>query len=118
MGRRGRAKGRHDKAEAPTASYATAAGELELRCVLTAKTRTAYAALSGNAAAGIEDVWHRKAEFLFERLAVRWNVAGVEWEGQRDLLGRLRVASGAERDAVRDALREHCSEWFPDVEAP
>jgi hypothetical protein len=119
MGRRSRARGRSEKLEAPAAAYPMAGGgELELRCVLSAKTRTQYSEITGSPAAGTEDVWHRRAEFLFERLAVRWQVAGVEWEGQRELLDRFRAASHEERDAVRGALREHCTEWFPEVEAP
>jgi hypothetical protein len=57
-------------------------------------------------------------ELLFERLAVRWRVAGVDTEGQRELLGRLRLATPIERQWVRQTLREHCAEWFPDVQVP
>ena len=57
-------------------------------------------------------------EFLFERLAVRWEIAGAPIERQRELLARFRVASPAERAWVRETLREHCAEHFPDVQAP
>ncbi len=58
-------------------------------------------------------------EFLFERLAVRWELAGVPvGPGQKELLARFRVASPEERAAVREALRAHVAEWFPEVEAP
>jgi hypothetical protein len=57
-------------------------------------------------------------EFLFERLVAGWHVAGVEYAGQKELLGRFRVASQQERLDVRAALRAHCAEYFPDVEAP
>jgi hypothetical protein len=33
-------------------------------------------------------------------------------------LMRLRASTAAERAWVRGALREHCSEWFPDVLVP
>ena len=49
---------------------------------------------------------------------MRWTVAGVPTEGQRELLGRLRLASPAERQWVRETLRAHCAEWFPDVQVP
>ena len=65
-----------------------------------------------------EDAWHRSVEFLFERLAVRWEIAGVPIEHQRELLQRFRVASPEERAWIRGVLREHCEEHFPDVQAP
>jgi hypothetical protein len=73
--------------------------------------------LSGNPLSQ-EDAWHRAVEFLFERLAISWTISGVRTEGQRELLLRLRAASRDERAFVRSSLREHCAEWFPDVEAP
>ena len=119
MGRRSRRRGQAEMPAAPEAAYPLAgSGELVLRGALTLPTRRAYAELSGSAAASAEDLWQRRVEFLFERLAVRWTVAGVEWSGQKDLLGRFRVASADERRAVREALRQHVAEWFPDVEAP
>lgn len=71
-------------------------------------------------AAGIEreDAWQRGIEFLFERLAVSWSISGLKIERQRDLLGRYRLASSDERRFVRDALREHLSEHFPELQAP
>lgn len=123
MGRRSRRRNDLPGLEAPEASYTSPAGdELVLRAVLTAKTRAQYARLGDpsqvRAAATGEDVWHRRVEFLFERLAVRWVISGVLTEGQRPLLQRFRAASAGERAWVRDALRRHCEEWFPDVEAP
>lgn len=120
MGRKSRQ--RSEKLAAPTSSYDGPEGMvLVLRGSLTPATRREYTELmSGRlrAAATREDLWHRGVEFLFERLAVSWTVAGVETSRQKELLARFRVASGAERDWVRGALREHIAEWFPDVEAP
>jgi len=42
----------------------------------------------------------------------------VPTEGQRELLMRLRVATQDERRWIRDVLREHLTEHFPDLEAP
>ena len=39
-------------------------------------------------------------------------------EGQRELLMRFRVATQDERRWIRDVLREHLAEHFPDLEAP
>ena len=115
MGKRGRA----EKLRAPNSEYADTEGNvLTLRGALTPATRAQYkATLSGNALSR-EDAWHRAVEFLFERLAVRWEIAGAPIERQRELLARFRVATPAERAWIREVLREHCAEHFPDVQAP
>jgi hypothetical protein len=119
MGKRSRARGRAEKLEAPTSDYRSDAGDvLTLRGALTPKTRQEYAATFGGNPLSREDAWQRAVEFLFERLAVRWEVSGVPTEGQKALLMRFRVATPDERRFVRDALREHVAEHFPDVEAP
>ena len=119
MGRRSRQRGRAEKLEAPTEDHRSEAGDvLTLRCVLTPKTRAQYAQVLHGDTLSQEDAWNRAVEFLFERLAVRWTISDVVTEGQRDLLLRLRAATADERRFVRDALRAHCAEWFPDVEAP
>lgn len=116
-------KARAAKLSAPTTDYTSSQGEvLTLRGSLTAPSRAQYARLASGgdlAPAGTrEDAWHRALEFLFERLAVRWSIAGEPIEHQGELLKRFRVASVEQRDWIRDALREHCAENFPDVEAP
>lgn len=124
MGKRSRRRERAPGApapmpDAPTADYPAAdGGVLTLRCVLTANTRAQYAQVLHGNSLSREDAWHRAVEFLFERLAVRWTISGVATEGQRDLLLRLRAATQDERSFVRAALREHCAEWFPDLETP
>jgi hypothetical protein len=105
-------------AQAPSALYTDPqAGELELRGSLTLKARAEYAA---TLAGGLDrdDAWQRATELLFERLTVAWTVAGVRSDKQKELLGRYRMASAAERQFVRDSLRAHVAENFPDVEAP
>ena len=72
----------------------------------------------GRPAANREDAWQRAVELLFERLAVRWTIAGAPIERQRELLQRFRAASPDERAWIRTVLREHCAEHFPDVKAP
>jgi hypothetical protein len=119
LGKRGRA---HEKLSAPTNDYTDAEGNvLTLRGSLTPGARRKYAetlAGQGRPAATQEDAWQRATELLFERLAVRWTIAGAPIYRPRELLGRLRVASTSERAWVRDTLREHCAEHFPDVRAP
>jgi hypothetical protein len=127
--KRARAEGkdapkRAQKLKAPESEYADTEGNtLTLRGSLTAATRAQYReVLSGEATSGSaqtrEDAWHRAVEFLFERLAVRWVVAGEPIERQRELLARFRAATPAERAWIREVLREHCAEYFPDVQAP
>jgi hypothetical protein len=117
VGRRARAR---QRLKAPDSDYTDAdANVLTLRGSLTVGARREYEqALAGTTqgpAATVEDAWQRATELLFERLAVRWTIAGVPIERQRELLARFRVASQQERAWVRGVLREHCAEHFPDV---
>jgi hypothetical protein len=114
--------GGDDRLKAPDSDYANSAGNvLSLRGSLTLGARREYAQLRagrGRPSATPEDAEQRAMELLFERLAVRWTISGVRLERQRELLARYRVASAEERAFVRGALREHCAEWFPEVEVP
>jgi hypothetical protein len=118
VGRRSRRRGAEQPA-APETPYEDAEGNvLVLRGAMTPATRSQYAQV-GAGGLNQEDAWQRSVEFLFERLAVSWTIAGAEpIERQKDLLARYRFASGAERTWIRGVLREHLAEWFPDVEAP
>jgi hypothetical protein len=124
MGKRARRRGQRERLSAPSASYTSPDGDvLVLRGTLTARTQMEYGALlagssGASAAATREDLWARAGEFLFERLAVRWDVADVSYHRQDELLARFRMASGAERAWVLAQLRSHVSEWFPELEAP
>ncbi len=118
MGKRARRRGATDRLAAPESSYRSADGDVVvLRGALTPRTRTQYEqVLHGGLRQ--EDAWQRAVEFLFERLAVRWVVSDVPTEGQKELLQRFRVATRDERGWVRDVLREHLAEHFPDIQAP
>jgi hypothetical protein len=115
-----------DALRAPSSEYADGDGNLlVLRGSLTPAARAEYAqtlaGLAGpgaRAAATQEDAWQRAVELLFERLAVSWTIAGAPIERQNDLLARFRAASPQERAWVRETLREHCAEHFPEVHAP
>ena len=63
-----------------------------------------------------EDARQRATELLFERLVVSWRIAGLELSRQKELLGRYRMASDAERAFVLDALRKHAGEHFPELD--
>jgi hypothetical protein len=112
-----------DELVAPNSDYSDTDGAvLTLRGALSPATRREYARVlageDGRPAANQEDAWQRGVELLFERLAVRWSIAGAPIERQQELLLRFRAASPEERTWIRTVLREHCSEHFPDVQAP
>ena len=127
MGRRSRRRER-DRPEAPGApesDYTDAEGNvLVLRGSLPPRARREYEdtlAGRGRVAGGEsarEDAWQRAGELLFERLAVRWTIAGLPLAGQDELIGRYRMATADERAWVRDVLREHVAANFPELQAP
>jgi hypothetical protein len=121
MGRRSRRRAKQgDRAPAApvgTTDYADDEGNvLTLRDELSAGTLRKLNDLDAKPAASAEDRWNRRVEFLFERLAVRWEIAGLPLEGQKELLGRYRLASSDERQQVRAALAAHLATHHPEVE--
>jgi hypothetical protein len=115
VGRRNRQR---EKIQAPTSDYADAEGNvLTLRGALTPATRQQYTeTLQGGL--NQEDARQRGSELLFERLAVSWTIAGIETRKQKELVLRYRVATATERQFVRDCLRAHVTENFPELQAP
>ena len=105
---------RAEKAE--TSEYADDEGNvLELRQSLSAGTVRKIARLSGKAGSTAEDVWQRREEMLFERLVVRWVVAGLPLDDQKMLLGRYRMASSDERQWVRRTIATHLERYIPEL---
>jgi hypothetical protein len=47
---------------------------------------------------------------------VRWELAGLPLDGQRELLGRYRMANSEERRWVRETLAEHVRARHPEIE--
>ena len=109
-----------ERLKAPETEYRDAHGNvLVLRGSLTPATRLQYAEVAGGNILSREDAWQRAVEFLFERLVVRWEIAGTPpVRKQKDLLARYRFASQEERTFVRETLRTHLAEWFPEMQAP
>jgi hypothetical protein len=108
------------KLKAPTSEYQSADGDvLVLRGSMTPGTRREYADTLAGSPLSREDAWQRGVEFLFERLAVTGSLAGTEpLTKQKELLARFRMASQDERRWIRDVLREHLAEHFPELAAP
>jgi hypothetical protein len=121
MGSRSRRRARRGE-QAPTAPATTTDyrddedNVLTLRDSLSEGTLRKLADLDAKPAASAEDRWQRRVEFLFERLAVRWEIAGLPLEGQKSLLGRYRMASSDERQQVRKILAEHLAAKHPEIE--
>ena len=114
--RRAREAGQASAPAAGTTDYADDEGNvLTLRDGLSAGTLRRLEDLDAKPAASAEDRRQRRVEFLFERLAVRWEIAGLPLEGQKELLGRYRMASSDERRRVREALNRHLAAHHPDV---
>jgi hypothetical protein len=121
MGSRSRRRARRGEqgpaAPATTTDYRDEEDDvLTLRDDLTAGTIRKLADLDAEPAISAEGRWQRRVEFLFERLAVRWEIAGLPLEGQKELLGRYRMASTDERQRVRKALAEHLAARHPEIE--
>jgi hypothetical protein len=116
MGRRSRRRDQEDRAPTSSTDYRDAEGNvLTLRDELSAGTLRQLDELESRPAASADDRWQRRAELLFERLAVRWDIAGLLLDSQRELLGRYRMASADERRWVRETLNEHLRTRHPDV---
>ncbi|HWO48662.1 MAG TPA: hypothetical protein VNM42_02260, partial [Solirubrobacterales bacterium] len=71
-------KPRRRREPVATSDYSDAEGNvLTLRRELSPGTIAKLAERPGSAAASIEDAWQRREELLFERLVVRWEIAGL-----------------------------------------
>jgi hypothetical protein len=112
-------KRRREREKAPTADYTDAEGNvLTLRCGLSAGTVRKIGSGPARAATSAEDAWQRRTEMLFERLAVRWVVAGLPIDEQAMLLGRYRMADTETRRWVQQTIAAHVQEFIPELGEP
>ena len=115
MGRRSRRRGR-EAAPVSTTDYADPEGNvLTLRDEVSAGTVKQIRELDSTPAASGEDRWQRRGELLFERLAVRWTIHDLPLEGQKELLGRYRMADTDTRRWVAETIDKHVRERQPDL---
>jgi hypothetical protein len=113
MGKRSRRKQRPPVA---TTDYRDAEGNvLTLRDSVSADTLAKLAEPVGTAASSADDVWRRRTEMLFERWVVGWTIAGLPLQGQKELLGRYRLAGEDTRRWVRETIDEHVRRRHPDL---
>ena len=122
VGRRSRNRARAGEPDAATevvatTDYADAEGNvLTLRDALSARSLAKLAAEpGGRAGASAEDRSKRRRELLFERLVVRWTIAGLPIERQGELLARLRMAGSEERRWVFATIDRHVREKLPEL---
>ena len=119
MGRRQRRR-RRAEPDAPesdgTTDYVDADGNvLTLRDRVSAGTVHEIIGLRVRPAASGEDIWQRRGELLFERLAVRWTIAGLPLTKQSELLGRYRMADADMRRWVQETCLEHVRRHQPEL---
>jgi hypothetical protein len=111
-----RKKQRRPRPKAPTVDYTDADGNtLTLRQQLSAGTIAKIGEPPTGDAATVEDAWRRRSEALFERLAVRWEIAGLPLDEQKMLLGRYRMADAETQRWVRQTLTEHVERHIPEL---
>ncbi len=118
MGRRQRHRERETASELPAATtdYRDDEGNvLTLRDELSPGTVERLRGRESSAAASRDDIEARRIELLFERLAVRWEIAGLPLEGQAELLGRYRMADPGLRRWVRQTVTEHARRQLPEL---
>ncbi|MGA9370842.1 MAG: hypothetical protein WBV53_03230 [Solirubrobacterales bacterium] len=107
---------RREREPVETVDYTDPEGNvLTLRQGLSAKTIRKIGEPPRRDAASMEDVWARRNEMLFERLAVRWEIAGLPLDDQKMLIGRYRMASPEEKRWVRATIAEHLERHIPEL---
>ena len=107
-----RKAGKRPRKVVETETYTDPEGnELELRRSLSPATIAKIGERPASDAASIDDAWQRREEMLFERLAVRWEIAGLPIKGQKMLIGRYRMATPQERRWVRETIAAHLERW-------
>lgn len=109
-------KQRRPRQKAPTVEYVDAEGNtLILRQTLSPATIAKLGEGPATAATSQEDAWRRRSELLFERLAVRWEIAGLPLTDQKMLLGRYRMADPLTQQWVRETIAEHLERHIPEL---
>lgn len=111
---------RPERLKAPSVTYSDGPGGLavDLRAALPLPARARYHDELHDLRRSTDDSWQRALEFLWEQLGTRWALHDAEITARKELLGRYRLADQDERRFVRDALRQHLAEYFPEMERP
>jgi hypothetical protein len=111
-----RKKQRRPREKAPTIDYIDPEGNvLSLRQTLSAGTIAKVGEPPAGEATSLDDAWRRRSELLFERLVVRWEIAGLPLTEQKMLLGRYRMADAEMQRWVRQTIAEHLERHIPEL---
>jgi hypothetical protein len=111
-----RKKQRRSREKAPTVDYTDPEGNvLTLRQTLSAATIAKIGEPPAGEASSLDDAWRRRSEALFERLAVRWEIAGLPLDDQKMLLGRYRMADAETQRWVRETIARHLERHLPEL---
>ena len=111
-----RKKQRRPREKAPTIDYVDPEGNvLTLRQSLSAGTIAKVGEPPAGEATSLDDAWRRRYELLFERLVVRWEIAGLPLTEQKMLLGRYRMADAETQRWVRETIAEHLERHIPEL---
>jgi hypothetical protein len=111
-----RKKQRRSREKIPLVSYVDPEGNvLTLRQTLSPGTIAKIGEPPAGEATSQDDAWRRRSEALFERLAVRWEIAGLPLDDQKMLLGRYRMADGETQRWVRQTIAEHLQRHIPEL---
>jgi len=107
---------RRERRPTPAVDYTDAEGNvLTLRESLSAGTIAKIGEGPSARAATVDDAWRRRTEMLFERLAVRWEIAGLPLDDQKMLLGRYRMADEPTQRWVRETIDAHLERHIPEL---
>jgi hypothetical protein len=110
------ARRRPEREPVETVDYTDPEGNvLTLRQSLSDKTIRKINKPHRKDASSAEDVWARRQEMLFERLVVRWEVAGLPLDDQKMLIGRYRMADSDEQRWVRETIDSHIDRHIPEL---
>ena len=116
MAKKRRRRQDRERPVASTSDYRDSEGNvLTLRDSVSAGTVAKLQEPVGAPAASMDDVWRRRTEMLFERFAVRWTISGLPLSGQKELLGRYRLADAETQRWVRETIDEHLRTKQPEL---
>jgi hypothetical protein len=116
VAKRRKPKQRRPRPSTPTVDYTDVEGNvLTLRESLSEGTIAKIGEPPGADATSLEDAWRRRSELLFERLAVRWEIAGLPLDDQKLLLGRYRMADAETQRWVRQTIAAHLERHIPEL---
>jgi hypothetical protein len=111
-----RKKQRRPREKAVAIDYTDPEGNvLSLRESLSPGTIVKIGEPPAGSATTFEDAWRRRSELLFERLALRWEIAGLPLTEQKMLLGRYRMADAETQRWVRQTIDTHLERYMPEL---